>query len=128
MDKPTEMTTTEYAKSLKNSESFYKDTYANIAFKQGNFKEAISYQEEAIQGEYTNAEMRESYLKFVLASENYKKAQAKAEEFIKENQGSEKIKEDLKLAYVKNIGSEDGFEEYLISLEETGHEKAIADS
>lgn len=127
LDKPNELTTSEFIKNTENSSSMYQDTYANIAYKQGNFKEAVTYQEEAIQGEYTNAEMRESYLKFVVAQDDYKKAQAKAEEFIKENQGSDKIKETLKQAYIKNKGSEEGLEEYLASLEKTGHKKAIAD-
>lgn len=126
-DKPNEITKSEYIKNIKNSEAFYQDTYATILFKQGDVKEAVSYQEEAIKGEYANVEMYESYLKYLLAADEYKKAQTKAEEFIRKNKVTEPIKEDLKKAYVINKGSEKGFTEYVADLEKAAHEYAITE-
>lgn len=126
-DKPNEITKSEYIKNIKNSEAFYQDTYATILFKQGDVIEAVSYQEEAIKGEYANVEMYESYLKYLLAADEYKKAQTKAEEFIRKNKVTEPIKEDLKKAYVINKGSEKGFTEYVADLEKAAHEYAITE-
>jgi thiol-disulfide isomerase/thioredoxin/predicted small secreted protein len=127
VDKPIEITKNEYIKGLENNNANYQDTYATILFKLGDIKEAVTYQEEAIKGEYANAEMHESYLKYLLAAEEYKKAQTKAEEFIRKNMLTEPIKEDLKTAYVKNKGSKDGFSEYFAGLEKAAHDYAITE-
>lgn len=115
-DKPDYLSASQYKNSMNGSYRMYADTYALILFKQGQVKEAIKYQEEAI-GEGKSPGNNERYIQFLLADSNNSKAQEKAETFIREGASTEKMKEYLKTAYIENKGSEEGFNTYLSGLE-----------
>ncbi|WP_250433941.1 TlpA disulfide reductase family protein [Hanstruepera flava] len=119
-NKPEYYTKNQYQKNLENSYNMYADTYALILFKQGNVKEAITYQEKAI-GEGKNGEMNERYVEFLMADENYDLVQKKSEEFIESGNGSEKIKGFYKEAFMKSNDNVQAFESKLAQLEKTAH-------
>ncbi len=123
-DKPDYLSESQYRENLDGSYRMYADTYALILFKQGQVKEAVKYQEEAI-GEGKSPEVNERYVQFLLASENYGTAREKAEEFIREGVSTEKIKEYLKSAYTENKGSDEGFDVYLSGLEKVARAKIL---
>ncbi|RNL91085.1 hypothetical protein ED312_05290 [Sinomicrobium pectinilyticum] len=123
-DKPDYLSESQYRENLDGSYRMYADTYALILFKQGQVKEAVKYQEEAI-GEGKSPEVNERYVQFLLASENYGTAKEKAEEFIREGVSTEKIKEYLKSAYTENKGSDEGFDIYLSGLEKVARAKIL---
>ena len=127
-NKPDYQTKSQYEKSLDYSSRAYMDTYAAILFKQGKKEEALNYQEKAITGnEDVDPEMNERYLQYLIANNDYKKAQEQAENFIVHNEATEKSKEYLRDAYVKNKGSESNYQDYLKELEEKAHNNALAE-
>lgn len=119
--KPDYYTESQYKNSLVRSYNMYADTYAFIMFKQGNVKEAISYQEEAI-GEGKNGEYNERFIEFLIADQQYDRVIEKSEQFIEDGSGSGKIKEFYKVAYMKSNTDVDAFETKLAALEKVAHE------
>ncbi|WP_455169375.1 redoxin domain-containing protein [Aegicerativicinus sediminis] len=124
-NKPIYMTESQYKQNLDAQYNMFADTYALISYKQGNYKEAVEYQKQAV-GEGNNADINERYIQFLVADKQYKIAEEAAMEFISEDQSTAKIKDYFKEAYVANNGSEQGFKEVLDSLEKKAEEKAIA--
>ena len=119
--KPDYYTESQYKKSLVSSYNMYADTYALILFKQGNIKDAITYQEKAL-GEGKNGEMNERYVEFLMADEQYDVVQTKSEQFIESGHSSEKIKGFYKEAYMKTNDNAEAFETKLAALEKVAHE------
>jgi thiol-disulfide isomerase/thioredoxin len=104
----------------------FADTYALILFKQGKPEEALKYQEVAV-GEGLNNDMNERYIEFLVASKKYKKAEEKAEEFIRKGAATQKTKDLYKTAFLKNNPDKKEFETKLAELEKIAHDKQLAD-
>lgn len=119
--KPDYFTESQFKNSLESSYNMYADTYALILFKQGKVKEAITYQEQAI-GEGKNGEMNERYIEFLMADKQYDVVINKSEAFIESGNGSAKIKEFYKEAYLKTNDDVAAFDSKLAGLEKTAHE------
>jgi len=117
---PNYYTENQYKESLVNTYNMYADTYALIQFKQGNMKEAISYQEQAI-GDGKNGEMNERYIEFLMADKQYDVVVKKAETFIEEGNGSPKLKDYYKEAFLSGDGDAAAFDSKLTSLEKIAH-------
>ncbi|MGS2740155.1 redoxin domain-containing protein [Sinomicrobium sp. M5D2P17] len=126
-DKPDYQSESQYKENLDGSYNMFADTYALILFKQGQVKEAVKYQEEAI-GEGKSPEVNERYIQFLLADNNYSAVQEKAGEFIREGVSTEKMKEYLKSAYSENKGSDEGFDTYLSGLEKVARAKILEET
>ncbi|MBC9796964.1 TlpA disulfide reductase family protein [Sinomicrobium weinanense] len=126
-DKPDQFSESQYKSNLEGSYRMYADTYAFILFQQGQVKEAVKYQAEAI-GEGKSPEVNERYIQFLLADKSYDTAQEKAGEFIREGASTKKIKEYLKSAYAENKGSEEGFDTYLSGLEKVARAKILEEA
>lgn len=124
-DKFKTWTESEYQNYLERVSEMYRDTYALILFKQEKTKEALDQQQKAV-GKGLNPEINERYIQYLLAADNPKKAEEKAEEFIKEGEANAKIKTYFKTAYFKNKGSEKGYQENLAKLEEQARKKILA--
>lgn len=113
----------QYKKSLENTFKMYADTYALLAFKTDNVKEAIKFQSIATEGE-ANAEMNERYIKFLMADQQYNTVIEKASVFIKEGRSTEKIKLNFKEASTKlNINKD--VDKLLATLEAEAKEKEL---
>ncbi|MGB3774364.1 MAG: TlpA disulfide reductase family protein, partial [Leeuwenhoekiella sp.] len=103
----------------------YSDTYAFILFKEGKIKDALKYQEMALDGK-KSPEVNERYIQYLIANENFEKAKTESEGFIENNTSTAKIKEYLATAYEKTESENTDFDSYLVELEKVGKEKAMA--
>jgi thiol-disulfide isomerase/thioredoxin len=107
---------------IKNAQSSYDmfaDTYAFILYKQGKFKEAVAYEQpvyERSKGE--DADIAEHYALMLKGAGDMKQVQQVLEQAMKNGKASAAMTELLKEAYVKNQGTEKGFDNYLASLNE----------
>ncbi|MGB5943647.1 MAG: TlpA disulfide reductase family protein [Leeuwenhoekiella sp.] len=123
-DKPDYYSPKMYKEGLDYSISRYYDTYAVILNKKGDLEGAIAAQEEAV-GEGKNPEYNGRYVQFLNEAEQYKKAQEKASQFIKQNHSTSDVVAALEEAHAKN-NNEQEFDTYLADLKAEGRQKAIA--
>lgn len=122
--KPAYMASQEsYLESLESSYASYADTYALLLAHSGNYAEALKFQEEAVlKNNYSKPEMNERYVNFLVKNAQIDKALTFAERFIKDGQGTEQMKLDLKSVYK---GSQP-FDVYYAALEKVANEKEMA--
>ena len=88
--------------------------------------ESIPVLEEALS--YTKSkegEVNELYSKVLVENRNYSKAMNVIGDFIKMGSGTEKMKDYLREAYLKENGNTDGFNDYLSKYEDAGRQKLI---
>ena len=123
-NKPEYMTKSQFANSLEQQYQMYADTYGLILFKQENYEKAIEYQEIAV-GEGMSPDINERYIQFLLADEQYEKAEEKSKEFIANNNSTAKIKEYLNKAYLANHSSEEGYQELITELDNKAKQLAM---
>ncbi|WP_179020481.1 TlpA disulfide reductase family protein [Winogradskyella forsetii] len=125
--KPDYATQRNYEKGLESSYSMFADTYALIQFKQGNVKEAITYQEKAHDPKAQDAEANARYISYLMADEQYESVLDKAAKFIKLGNGNEDVKAAYKKAYLNVSPSAKDVNEKLAALEKEGYNKSVAD-
>ena len=123
-NKPDFYTAKQYKKSIASTMAMYSDTYGLILFKQGKIKEAIAAQEVAV-SDRTNPDVYERYIQFLMADEQFEKAEKEASKLVKEGNATTKTKEYLEAAY-NNTKHTTNFGTYLADLEETAHKNALA--
>ena len=110
----------EYLADLTNSYAMYSDTYAVLLDHLGKSAEALKFQELAVtQNKFANSEMNARYVSFLAKAGQKDKVLTYAARFIKEGQGTEQMKADLKSVYK---GSQ-SFEGYYAVLEKDAIEK-----
>ena len=127
--KPAMLTGRQWEESRKSSYASYADTYAMVLYKMGKAKKGLSFAKEAaidIKGG-KDASFNNTYA--VLAEKVLSASRLKPllENFVKEGQSTEKIKEILKAQYIKSKKSEAGFDEYFTVLETEAHAKMMAE-
>ncbi len=126
-DKPDYVTQKQYKKNLDSNYSMYADTYALIMFKQGNIKEAITYQEKAHDPKARDTDANERYILYLMADNQYDAVTKKAQEFIELGYSNETIKEAYKTAYAKTNPDSTNLDERLATMEATAVKNAMAD-
>lgn len=113
----------EYLMNIESSYAMYADTYALLLDHLGKSAEALKFQEQAVtKNNFTNPEMNARYVNFLAKAGQKDKVVTYAERFIKEGQGTDQMKLDLKSAYK---GSQP-FENYYAALEKEAIEKEKA--
>lgn len=126
--KPESMTTKSWAENRERTYAMYGDTYAFILYKLGDYKTGYGYAKEAATiNKLKDAEYNERYALLaakVLPATETKKLLAG---FVEEGSGSSKVKELLKEIYVKEKGSDSGFDTYISALEEAANNKKKAE-
>ncbi len=106
----------------------YADTYAFILAKENRFDEALKYEQPVMdRSTYIDPDMYGNYIQILGGVKQYAKAQEFAEKAIKGGQGTAVIKDELKKDYVKLKGSDNGYDQYLASLEVAARAKAMAE-
>ncbi|AVR43978.1 hypothetical protein C7S20_01130 [Christiangramia fulva] len=123
-EKPDYYSENQFQNVITNSRSMYLDTYGFINFKQGDIEDALAAQEKAV-NDYSSADVNTRYVQYLLEAEKYEKAQQKAEEFLRENRAADMMKDYFKIAYEKNKGSLEGYDEYLASIEKASKDKTM---
>lgn len=126
-DKPDYLSQRQNERSLNSSFQAYADTYALILFKQGKIKEAIAYQEKAFNPKAQDADANARYIEFLMADKQYENASKKAEEFLEQGHGNDKMKEAYKIAYLKVNPKSNDFDEKLKTVEAKAQQNAMAE-
>lgn len=122
--KPDNMTTKSWEESRRRNFAMYGDTYAFILYKMGDYKTGYTYAKEAATiNKLKDAEYNERYA--MLAEKVLPAAETKKliEEFAEAGVASSAIKEILKGIYVKEKGSDAGYDKYIAALEEAANNK-----
>ncbi|MBV8388398.1 MAG: redoxin domain-containing protein [Mucilaginibacter sp.] len=115
-------------KNYELSYDMYADTYAYILFKQGKYTEALQYEQPVIDHSKTvDPDVGDNYLQIIVALGQTTKAKDFAEMMVKDGHGTESMKALLKKEYIKAKGSDNGFDGYLASLEQSFKDKTRAD-
>ncbi len=124
--KPNYMATKEWEDVRRGSLGMILDTYGMILKKLGKNSETLSALQEAVEmSKYEDPEMNQNYVAALMDTGDYKKAQTELEKFISKGASTSKMKEMLKETFVKNNGSENGFDSYYSKFEEAAKEKLI---
>ncbi len=116
--KPDILTNEKWAEQRKSTYGMYGDTYAFILYQLGNYKAGYPYAKEAAEiNKLKDPEYNERYA--LLAEKVLPAAESKKlmEGFVKEGKASSKTKELLKGIYVKQKGSDKGYDAYLSKME-----------
>jgi peroxiredoxin len=113
----------EYLKSLEGNYASYADTYAVLLDVLGKTDDALKFQEEAVnKNNFSSADMNARYVSFLAKAGQKDKVITYAERFIKDGQGTDQMKVDLKSAY-KGTAT---FDVYYAALEKVALEKEKA--
>ena len=111
-------------KNYEYSYDLYADTYAFILFKQGKYDEALKYEQPVIDHSKTvDPDEGDNYVQILTALGQTTKAKDFSEKMVKDGYGTESMKALLKKEYVKAKGSDNGYDEYLASLEKSFKDK-----
>lgn len=120
-------TESEFKKGSLRSLGMILDTYGAIQSKLGKNEEAVKSLEEAVKlGEEQEGETNERYISVLIAVGKTKEAQSQLEKFLSGENGTPKMKEQLKEVYVKEKGSETGFDKYAAVFEKAAFDKKTA--
>lgn len=126
--KPENMTSKNWEENRQRSYAMYGDTYAFILYKLGDYKTGYTYAKEAATiNKLKDPEYNERYA--ILAEKVLPANEAKKllEGFVEEGVASSKTKDALKGLYVKEKGSEAGYDKYIAALEEAANNKKKAE-
>lgn len=127
-NKPSYMTDEQWKKGQQSSYGNYADTYAMILAKQGNYKDALTYQKKAV--EYSQGktpDINERYAEYLVKDGDYAAAQSEIVQFFTSGHNTAKMNDYLKTAYVKLNSSDKGFSDYLGGLEDKADAKMKSD-
>ena len=115
-------------KNTQFTYDLFADTYAFILYKENKFEDALKYEQPVVDHSKTiDGEVYEHYILMLGAVGQYAKAKEFAESSIKAGQGTDLIKEELKKDYIKIKSNDNGFSQYLASLENMSKDKAKAE-
>jgi thiol-disulfide isomerase/thioredoxin len=122
MQKPTEkqpesMTAKQWEEQRKSNYAMYADTYAFILYNTGEYKTGLPYAKDGAEGnKLMDPEYNERYA-MLLEKSGAPNAKSIIEGMVKEGKASPKSKDALKAIYVKEKGSDTGFDAYVNALE-----------
>ena len=100
------------------------DSYARLYAWKGDYKRALVMEEKAVElCREANITYNEHYVGYLLKAGDLVKARAQTEQFIKGGNASDSLRTWLKLAYMKEKGSDKGYAVYLADLESAANVK-----
>lgn len=89
-----------YIKGIESNYASYADTYALLLDQLGNSAEALKYQEKAVNmNNFSSPDMNVRFVSFLKKNNKNQEVVKYAEQFIKDGQGTDQMKADLKGAY-----------------------------
>ena len=95
----------------------FADTYALILYRKNDFKEALKYEQPVIDHQTAfDPETNEHYVEILTGAGDYRKALTYGEKAIATGKGTDVVTGELKKIYIRQKGSEKGFDEYLAAL------------
>lgn len=120
--KPVNMPPSQYKQNLEQSYGMFSDTYAFLLHKQGKHKDALKYQEIAIQTN-KDPEMLERYTLFLEKAGNPAKALKELEANVKAGNQTSAMKEQLKRLY--EAKGKNDFDTYFTALAAEARKKKM---
>lgn len=112
-----------YLKGIEGNYASYADTYALLLDHLGKSEEALKYQEKAVNmNNFSSPDMNVRFVSFLKKNNRNEDVVKYAERFVREGQGTEQLKTDLKAAY-KGAQS---FDAYYMALEKEAMAKERA--
>ncbi len=122
------MTNRQYEQRLNYSKAMYCDTYALLAYKNGDVKDALMHQQVSCDAnKFSDAEMNERYSVYF---EEIKGEQATEEliaGLIAKSKASPAMKERHRRLYIANNTIESAYEKYVTQLEETAKASILSE-
>lgn len=127
--KPAYLTKKQWDKQREFTYAMYADTYAMVMYRMGEYKKGLPYTKDAALAIHKSNDAGQNNTYALLAEKalpvsKYKK---ELEQFVKDGKSTGEIKEILKRAYVKEKKSEDGFTDYVATLEKESYVKMLAE-
>ena len=103
----------------ESSYDAYADTYAFILYKQGKYKEALTYEQPVYErSKGADAEITGNYAMMLKAAGEDEKAKTVIENAIRAGKSSAELDAALKAIYTKSKGSDAGYPQYYASLKD----------
>ncbi|MFT5764245.1 MAG: thiol-disulfide isomerase/thioredoxin, partial [Saprospiraceae bacterium] len=116
--KPARFTERQYQRNLENAYAMYADTYALLAFKDGDAKDALHFQQISCDnGKFKNAEMNQRYCAYYEAINTPQETENLIAGMIVEGNASSMMKAQHKRLYLANNTLETAYEKYAVELE-----------
>lgn len=126
--RPESVSSKTWLQNRESSYAGYADTYAFILYQLGDYKTGYPIAKEAaIINKLKEADYNERYALFAQKELPAAEAKKLMETFVEEGTASSKVKEGLKELYVKEKGSDTGYDAYLTALEATANNKKRAE-
>ncbi|MGV3657461.1 MAG: TlpA family protein disulfide reductase [Chitinophagaceae bacterium] len=127
--KPSYLTTKQWETNRKNMYGMFADTYAMIMYRMGQYKKGLPYAKEAAIDIHKGADAEQNNTYALLAEKVLpaKKYKQELEDFVKAGKATADIKDILKRAYIKEKGSEAGFDDYVTALMKESMMKMMAE-
>lgn len=127
--KPESMTAKQWEKQRSFMYAMFADTYGMVMHRLGQDKKGLPYAKEAAItiNKGKDADQNNTYALLaekVLPAKQYKK---EIEQFVKDGKGTSDMREILKKVYVKEKGSETGFDEYIAVLQKENITRMMAE-
>ena len=126
--KPKAYTQRQYERMLKSSYAMFADTYALLAYKNGQMEEALNYQLISCENnKFSNGEMTQRYCAYYEKVNSPKETEALVANFISEGKASSMMKEQHKRLYMANNTMDTAYDKYVVQLEKSALEKKRAE-
>lgn len=117
-NKPSYQTKAQFAAAGKEAFGQYADTYAYILYKQGNYKDALTYGKKAAESaDLKDADLNERYAQALVKTATPAQSQSLLEKLYVTNAASETTTELLKENYMKRTKSSKGYDAYIKALD-----------
>lgn len=125
--KPVYQTTKNWKKNLEFMYAMYADTYAMVEFKRGNYKKGLPFAKEAAItiNKGKNADENTTYCLLAEKVLPAKQLKKEIEQFVKDGKVSVEMKAILNRLYVKEKGSDTGFDEYVAALQKENYQRML---
>ena len=122
------MTTRQYEQRLKFSKAMYADTYALLAYKNGDAKDALKHQQISCEAnEFGDAEMNERYSIYFEEINGEQATEELIAGLIAKSKASPAMKERHRRLYIANNTIESAYEKYVTQLEETAKASILSE-
>jgi thiol-disulfide isomerase/thioredoxin len=117
-DKPAYFTERQYQRNLTNSYAMFADTYALLAYKDGDAKDALHFQKISCENaKFKNAEMNQRYCVYFEAINTPEETEKLVEGMIVDGNASSMMKAQHKRLFLANNTLENAYDKYVVELE-----------
>ncbi len=116
----------EWKKRLEGSYGMYSDTYALLAYKNGDVKTALEYQKIACESyDFSDAELNSRYALFTEKAQGPEEAMVLLEDMISQGAADSGMKEQFSRLFKTNVSLDQAADRYLSRLESEARAKHI---